>query len=185
MIPLSYLLEYAKQGPEYRDAMPIERALMRYYMKTGRGEMAMRLSDEIHDHFMPTQSDRPARPTDEQLKDVLTELIDSGVIGLQTQFVGVYRILVDFCGFPSEMTSFCKRIIGMGLVFNDTQLEYKSFYQSIQKGIQSHAVLAKSYKTWEQYICKDGERASTFTRQKVVADELLKMLRDKKLLQVR
>lgn len=184
-IPLSYLLKYAKQGPEYRDAMPIERMLMRYYLEAGRGEMAMRLSDEIHDHFMPVGSNRPKAITDEQAKELLVALMKTGVIGIQAQFVGVYRVLVDFGDFPAEMTSFSRRVIGLKLVFDGKELEYKSFYQSIQKGIQSHPVLPLPYKKWATYVCKEGERASTFMRQKAVADKLLELMRERNLIQVK
>lgn len=185
MIPLSYLLEYAKQSHEYNDAWPIERALFRYYLGCNRGTLALRLSDEIHDHFMPAARNKRVGITDEQARDVLTALIETGVIGIQAQFVGVYRVLVDFGGFPTEITSFCRRVIGLGLKFDGCALEYKSFYQSVQKGIQTHSVFAMPYKKWADYECKTDERASTFLRQKAVADKLIALMRDRNLLQAK
>ena len=158
LVPLSYLLEFAKKQPEYRDTMPIESMLMHYYIETGRGEMAMRLSDEIRNHFMPISRKKQGAISDEQAKEVLTALHKTGVIGIQAQYVGVYRILVDYGGFPSEMTSFCRRIVGLGLKHDGSELEYKSFYQSIQKGILSHSVLSKPYEMWVSYKCQKGER---------------------------
>lgn len=183
MIPLSFLLEYVKQSHEYSDAWPIERALFRYYSGCNRGALALRLSDEIHDHFMPAARCKQVGISDEQAREVLTALIKTGVIGIQAQFVGVYRVLVDFGGFPAEITSFCRRIIGLGLTVDGCELEYKSFYQSIQKGILAHSVLAMPYQKWADYECKNGERASTFLRQKAVADKLIALMRDRSLLQ--
>ena len=109
-------------------------------------------------------------------------MIQSGMIDGQYHFVAVYRVLSDFCNFPKEITSFCHKIIGYGLELKGERLEYKSLYQSVQKGINAHPVLPMKYKRWTEYQIKDGERASTFLRQKAVADHLVKILRERKIL---
>ena len=183
MIPLSYMLEYAKRQPEFRDAMYIERMLMRYYMENGRGEIAYRLSDEIHDHYVPATRSKKAIITNEQAKEVLTSLINTGIIDMLVQFVGAYRILVDFCGYPTVMTEFCQRIIELRLVWEGKELEYKRLYQGIQKGIQALSILSAPYQEWIEYEKKTGGRATLFTRQKAVADKMIEILREKKILQ--
>lgn len=181
-IPVTYCLEEAKSCPEYRDAMPLERLLSFYYYKNGNARLGSLISEMIRHHFTPPERFQRSLLNDEEAKEILTELIKTGMIDGQYHFVAVYRVLSDFCNYSKEITSFCHSIINLKLELKGELLEYKSLYQSVQKGINSHPVLPMSYKKWTEYRCKDGERASTFLRQKAVADRLMKILRDRKIL---
>jgi hypothetical protein len=181
-IPVTYCLEDAMSCPEYRDAMPIERLLSLYYFKQGNVRLGDLVSEVLRRHFTPPERFQRAILSDEQAKEILSGLIEEGMIDGQYQFVAVYRILTDFCNFPKEYTSFSHRIINLNLKLKGELLEYKSLYQSIQKGINSHPVLIASYKRWTEYKPETDEHYSVFKRQKVVADALIKILRDKKIL---
>lgn len=181
-IPVTYCLEDAMSSPEYRYAMPIERLLSSYYYQKGDYRLGKLVSEVIRRHFTPPERFQRAILSAEEAKEILTTLIKSGQIDGQYQFVAVYRIFSDFCNYPKEYTSFCKRIIDLSLELNGKQLEYKSLYQSVQKSINAHPVLSAPYKRWTEYECQEGERASTFRRQKAVADRLMKILRDRKIL---
>ena len=181
-LPVRYILKEAMTCPEYRDAMPLERLLSRYYYTHGNLRLGSLVSDVIRRHFTPTERFQRSQLDDTEAKEILTDLIKKGVIDGQYHFVAVYRVLTDFCHFPPEITSFCNRIIKYQLTLHGKQLDYKSLYQSVQKGINSHSALSSKYKYWCEYQPKDDERFSTFKRQKVVADRLVSVLRERKIL---
>jgi len=89
-----------------------------------------------------------------------------------SQWVGIYRILVDEYGYPAEFAAFCKRI---KVIMKGTACQYPCDYQFIQKGIGSRSILAKSYNEW--CTCDIGENDMVFKRQKMIADKLIEMLR--------
>ena len=181
-IPVSFCLDEVRSCPEYRDAMPLERLLSRYYFMQGNVRLGSLVSEVIRRHFTPPERFQRGLLSDDETKDILLGLIKTGMIDGQYHFVAVYRILSDFCNFPKEITSFCHKITGLSLELRGVPLEYKSLYQSVQKGINAHPVLPMSYKKWNEYQIRDGERASTFLRQKAVADYLVKILRERKIL---
>ncbi|MBQ8154669.1 MAG: hypothetical protein IJ069_13510 [Prevotella sp.] len=181
-IPVSFCLDEVRSCPEYRDAMPLERLLSRYYCMQGNVRLSMLVSEVIRRHFTPPERFQRSILSDDEAREVLCGLIKTGMIDGQYQFVAVYRVLSDFCNFPKEITSFCHKIIGLALELKGEPLEYKSLYQSVQKGINAHPALPMSYKRWTEYQIKDGERASTFLRQKAVADRLMEILRKRKIL---
>ncbi len=181
-IPVTYCLEEALSCPEYRDAMPFERLLSLYYFKNGNAKLGALISETIRRHFTPPERFKRSIVNDEVAKEILTSLIEKGIISGMYHFVAIYRILTDYCNFPKEYTSFSNRIIGFNLKLNGKLLEYKSLYQSVQKDIKSHPVLLMSYKKWMEYKPENDEHFSTFKRQKAVADALIKILRNRKIL---
>lgn len=181
-IPVTYCLEEAMSCPEYRDAMPLERLLSLYYYKQGDARLGGLVSDIIRRHFTPPERFRRSILSDDVAKEIIAGLIEQGIIAGMYHFVAVYRVLTDFCNFPKEYTSFCQRIVSLELRLDGLPLEYKSLYQSVQKGIQSHPVLNTPYKRWTEYRPETDEHFNTFRRQKAVADALMKILRDKKIL---
>ena len=52
-LPLSYILEFIKKKPDYRDVVIVEQMLSEYYFRQNRGDIAFQLLDEIRNHFMP------------------------------------------------------------------------------------------------------------------------------------
>ena len=107
--------------------------------------------------------------SDEEYREAVRQVSVSFTVG--TQWVAVYRVLVDFYGFPSEMTLFCDRI---NELMKEVSLEYPCNYQSIQKPLASKAILQKHYSKWREYDVKKCDRV--FPRQKKIADKLLKVL---------
>ena len=181
-IPVPYCLEEAMSCPEYRDALPLERLLMQYYYRNGNIKLGDLVSNMIRRHFTPPERFKRSILSDEVAKEILTCLIEKGIIDGMYHFVGVYRILTDFCNFPKEYTSFSHRIIDLNLKLRGELLEYKSLYQSVQKGINSHRMLAMPYKKWVEHKPEMDDHFNTFKRQKAVADALIKILRDRKIL---
>ena len=181
-IPVTYCLEDAMSYPQYCYAMPIEHLLSFYFFKQGNAHLGNLAIDMIRRHFRPIESFQRSILTDEVAKEILSGLIKEGVIDGQYHFVAVYRIFTDFCNFPKEYTSFSHRIVELNLKLNGKMLEYNSLYQSVQKGIKTHSVLCSPYKRWTEYKPEKNENYTTFKRQKVVADALIKILRDRKIL---
>lgn len=108
--------------------------------------------------------------SEKEIRDAILRVLV--YFAVKSQWVAVYRILVDYCGFPSEVKSFCQRI---KLLMKDSDCKFACNYQSVQKALAAKRVLQKPYSDWEGYVVKDGERF--FTRQKKIADKLFEVLR--------
>lgn len=106
---------------------------------------------------------------DDELRTTICKVMPSFTVG--TQWVAVYRILVDFCGFPEAYDAFCIRIEKLT---KGMKLSFPCDYQAIQKPLAAHAILQKHYSQWKVYIAKKDDR--TFPRQKKIADFLFEML---------
>ena len=90
---------------------------------------------------------------------------------VKSQWVAIYRVLVDFYGWPGELTAFCQRV--EQLPFSHA-LDYPCDYQAVQKA--KNGILAKHYKHWESFSLTDKVN-TCFSRQKLIADRLLTFLR--------
>ena len=91
--------------------------------------------------------------------------------GVCTQWTAVYRVLVDFCGWESDISKFSKR---MNILLKDVRLNYQCTYQAIQKPLSSNSILRKDYQKWKEYKVPKGDRV--FARQLFIAEKLLKLL---------
>jgi hypothetical protein len=107
--------------------------------------------------------------SDSEYREAIRQVSCSLTVG--SQWVAVYRILVDFYGYPSDMAAFCSKI---EVLMKGVILSFPCDYQSIQKPLASCAILQKHYSKWQEYIAKKGDRV--FPRQKMVADKLLELL---------
>ena len=87
-----------------------------------------------------------------------------------TQWVAIYRILVDYHGFPQPFSDFCKRINKM---MPDCKSRFACDYQAIQKGI-GNGILKKPYEDWKTYQPKKNDKV--FPRQKRTAERFLELL---------
>ena len=94
-----------------------------------------------------------------------------GLFGVCTQWTAVYRVLVDFCGWESDISKFSKR---MNILLKDVRLNYQCTYQAIQKPLSSNSILRKDYQKWKEYKVPKGDRV--FARQLFIAEKLLKLL---------
>ena len=90
---------------------------------------------------------------------------------VRSQWVAVYRILVDYYGFPKEVAAFCSRISKM---MRGTEVYFTIDYQSVQKPLAANGILQKPYIQWKVFSAKKGDRV--FSRQKMIAERLLKAL---------
>ena len=107
--------------------------------------------------------------SDEEIAQAIKSVM--AYFSVKAQWVAIYRVLVDYYGFPKELTSFCQRI---KLIMKGVSCEYSCDYQSIQKPLASCGILQKHYSKWQEFIAKKGDRV--FPRQKKIADKLLELL---------
>ena len=114
------------------------------------------------------QCQRVQKSDDEVAQAVINVV---GYFGVKTQWTAVYRVLVDFCGWESDIARFSQR---MSTLLKDVNLDYPCSYQSIQKPLAENVILRKNYREWKEYRIPKGDRV--FGRQFHVAKELLKLL---------
>ena len=105
---------------------------------------------------------------DEVAKAVIEVVV---CFAVSTQWTAVYRVLVDFCGWDSEISKFCHR---MNNLLKDVRIAYPCDYQSIQKPLAKYSILGKEFQEWKRYHVPNGDRM--FLRQKFIAEKLLKLL---------
>lgn len=112
--------------------------------------------------------DAPAMPT----ADEVARAIEGVMVffSVKTQWVAIYRVLVDFFGWPHEMKAFCYRVAT--LQFNN-HLSFACDYQAIQKG--KLGILDRPYDEWVEYE-REGRGDVIFNRQKFVADKMMEAL---------
>lgn len=185
-IDLEEMISYAKSLPSWEDARPIANYLNWQFRENGTPEVFARI-DSIARHFKNQSeqaiAERISRQlemrfqkmlglpeinlTNEQVVAALLEMMS--LISFDNQWVALYRILVDYCDFPSEIQSFCDHI-------NDClagrKLSHPCKYQNIQKYLTG--ILVKPYKQWITY---EGNKDIGFKRQKRVADQFLNIIR--------
>ena len=114
------------------------------------------------------QSQKVYKSDDEVAKAVI-EVV--GLFGVSTQWTAVYRVLVDFCGWESDIVKFYNR---MNTLLKDVRLKHQCTYQSIQKPLSSTSILRKNFQEWKKYKAPQGDRV--FQRQLFIAQKLLKLL---------
>ncbi|MCK8622822.1 hypothetical protein [Prevotella sp. E13-27] len=104
--------------------------------------------------------------------EVAKAVIDvAGSFGVCTQWAAVYRILVDFCGWDSDVAKFTKQ---MNTLLKEVRMSHCCTYQSIQKPLAQNSILRKNFQEWKKYRVPQGDRV--FPRQMFIAENLLKRL---------
>ena len=116
-----------------------------------------------------TYSCQKVQKNDDEVATAVIEVV--GGFGVCTQWTAVYRILVDFCGWDSDIAKFSKR---MNILLNDVRMCHRCTYQSIQKPLAQNSILRKNYQEWKKYRVPQGDRV--FSRQMYIAEKLLKRL---------
>lgn len=116
--------------------------------------------------------------TNEHIMRALTDLeIQTAIMNVMryfsvsSQWVAIYRILVDYHHFPADISLFYKR---MCQLMHGTRPDYPPDYQSIQKPLAASGILQKSFEHWEQFTPPKGDRV--FSRQKMIADKFMQAL---------
>ena len=185
-IDLEEMIGYAKSLPSWEDARPIANYLNWQFRNNGTPEVFARI-DSIARHFKDQSEQAVAERIRRQLEmrfqkllglpeinlsneQVIAALIEvMPLISFDNQWVALYRILVDFCNFPSEIQAFCDHIDDC---LSGRKLSRPCKYQNIQKYLTG--ILAKSYKQWLTY---EGHQDTGFKRQKRVDEKFLAILR--------
>lgn len=116
-----------------------------------------------------TYSCQKVQKSDDEVAKAVIEVV--GGFGVCTQWTAVYRVLVDFCGWDSDIAKFSKR---MNILLKDVCMSYKCTYQSIQKPLAQNSILRKNFLEWKKYRAPKGDRI--FPRQMFIAENLLKRL---------
>ena len=98
-------------------------------------------------------------------------IVAAGFFGVGSQWTAIYRILVDFCGWDSDIAAFCHR---MNTLLYNVTLQYPCNYQAIQKPLSANRILRKDFQEWKKYKVPEGDRV--FPRQMFIAEKLLKLL---------
>ena len=98
-------------------------------------------------------------------------IVAASLFGVGSQWTAVYRVLVDFCGWESDIAAFFHRI---DTLLNNVALQYPCNYQAIQKTLSANSILRKDFKEWKKYKVPKGDRV--FPRQMFIAEKLLKLL---------
>ena len=185
-IDLEEMIVYAKSLPTWEDARPIANYLNWQFRNNGNPEVFARI-DSIARHFKDQTEQAVAERIRRQLEMRFQKMLGLPEINLSTeqavaalmeamplltfdnQWVALYRILVDFCHFPSEIQAFCDHIDDC---LAGRKLSRPCRYQNIQKYLTG--ILAKPYKQWLTY---EGHQDTGFKRQKRVAEKFLAILR--------
>ena len=185
-IDLEEMISYAKSLPTWEDARPIANylnwqfrnngtpevyalidSIARHFKDQGEKAIAERVRRQLEMRFQKMLGLPEINLTNDQVVQALMEIVSLMVF--DNQWVALYRILVDFCNFPSEIQAFCDKIeeslIGRKLL-------RPCKYQNIQKNLTG--ILAKPYKEWLTY---KGSKDTAFNRQKRIADQFLIIVR--------
>lgn len=109
-------------------------------------------------------SDIPLPLNDAEITEAIKKLTTT--FATNTQWVAIYRILVDYYDYPAQYSEFCKEIL--------TRHNIECDYQAIQKGI-GYGILTKKYEEWINYKPKPG--AIIFPRQLRTAKLFLELLK--------
>lgn len=185
-IDLEEMIGYAKSLPSWEDARPIANylnwqfrnngtpdvfaridSIARYFKEQGEQAVAERIRRQLEMRFQKMLGLPEINLSDEQVVAALMEVIP--LTCFDNQWVALYRILVDFCKFPSEIQAFCDRI---DVCLAGRKLSRPCRYQNIQKYLTG--ILAKPYKQWLTY---EGHQDTGFKRQKRVAEKFLAIIR--------
>ena len=116
-----------------------------------------------------TFSCQKVQKSDDEVAEAVIDVV--GNFGVCTQWTAVYRVLVDFCGWDSDIAKFSKR---MNRLLKNVRMSHECTYQSIQKPLAQNSILRKNFQEWKQYRVPVGDRV--FTRQMIIAKKLLKRL---------
>ena len=116
-----------------------------------------------------TYSCQKVQKSDDEVAKAVIDV--AGSFGVCTQWAAVYRVLVDFCGWDSDVAKFTKR---MNILLKDVRMSHRCTYQSIQKPLAQNSILRKNFQEWKKYRAPKGDRV--FPRQMFIAENLLKRL---------
>ena len=115
-IPLSYLVNYAKRLPDFRDAIYVERIIMDYCLSQGKVNTFMQLSDEIRNHFMPGAMVSSHTSVDKQIDDEILAKAIRAVLGYywaSAAHAVIFCVCRDKYNFPNNMSQFETKLMSI------------------------------------------------------------------------
>ena len=148
---------------------------MKILLEKGDSEQQVKMAEALLANGLVSAIERvtyqcvKVQKSDDEVATAIIEVV--GGFGVCTQWTAVYRVLVDFCGWDSDIVKFTKR---MNTLSKDVRMSYKCTYQSIQKPLANNSILRKNFQEWKTYRVPVGDRV--FTRQMIIAKKLLKLL---------
>ena len=193
---LRWWAKYAKSMPSYQEAQYIETALLyrlfgddssdkkellesirSYYFEkydeTIIHQVTKRISTQIESQYKLPKLSLDDDKIAKAVSQIQNELKD------RTDYYSLFRILVDFCGWPRKQTDFCKKFTRLPIqeallfpiVFDEKHPSRSPFYQSIQKGKGKD--WPENYHDWLTYT-----EDSTFDHRRNVATKFLEILKE-------
>jgi len=173
--------------PSYEDARP-----MVEFLYTLKSPEAYDVIDRIKKHFRNERENAWKREMQEMVDRRINNLIGGSELNVDDEQIteaiihiepimdshrdwgAIYRILVDYCGWPSKYKDFEKRINLLHLNMN----ENVSFtYQGLQTGL-----LSEWPKTFKEWLIRSNDDDTVFVHRKKIATvfhNYLKCLGDK------
>ena len=148
---------------------------MKILLEKGDSEQKIQMAEALLANGLVSAIERvtyqcvKVQKSDDEVAKAVIEVV--GSFGVCTQWTAVYRVLVDFCCWDSDISKFLKR---MNKLLKDVRLSHKCTYQSIQKPLAQNSILRKNFLDWKKYHAPKGDRV--FLRQMFIAENLLKRL---------
>ena len=148
---------------------------MKIILEKGDSEQKIKMAEALLANGLVSAIERvtyqcvKVQKSDDEVATAVIEVVSS--FGVCTQWTAVYRVLVDFCGWDSDIAKFKGR---MTKLLKDVCLSHKCTYQSIQKPLAQNSILRKNFQEWKKYRAPKGNRV--FPRQMFIAENLLKRL---------
>ena len=148
---------------------------MKILLEKGDSEQQIQMAKALLDNGLVSAIERvtyqcvKVQKSDDEVAKAVIEVV--GGFGVCTQWTAVYRVLVDFCGWDSDIAKFSKR---MNKLLKDVRISHNCTYQSIQKPLAQNSILRKNFQEWKKYRAPKGNRV--FPRQMFIAENLLKRL---------
>ena len=165
----------ASEKTSILDLSPHKLDKMKIILEKGDSEEKVNLAEALLANGLVSAIERvtfqcvKVQKSDDEVAKAVIEV--AGNFGVCTQWAAVYRVLVDFCGWDSDVAKFTKR---MNKLLEGVHLSHRCTYQSIQKPLAQNSILRKNYQEWKKYRSPKGNRV--FPRQTFIAEKLLKLL---------
>ncbi len=165
----------ASEKTSILDLSPHKLSEMKILLEKGDSEERIMMAEALLANGLVSAIEKVSYQRQKALKsdDEVAQAVISVVecFGVCTQWTAVYRVLVDFCGWESDIAKFTQR---MTLLLKDVRMGYECTYQAIQKPLASNSILRKSFQEWKSYRIPPKDRV--FRRQMFIAEKLLKLL---------
>ena len=148
---------------------------MKILLEKGDSEQQIKMAEALLANGLVSAIERvtyqcaKVQKSDDEVATAVIEVVAE--FGVCTQWTAVYRVLVDYCGWDSEIAKFSKR---MNKLLIHVRLSHKCTYQSIQKPLAQNSILRKNFLEWKKYRVPYGDRV--FLRQMTIAEKLMKRL---------